>query len=457
MANISSLGVGTGIDLNSLLTKLISAESAPITQLNTKQASYKSQLSAFGRIQSAVEKLATAAEKIGTAANFKGYSATVADTTYASATATSYAAAGSFSLRVDQLAQANKLLSGANPSVAAGTLQIELGDISGGSFVAKSGSSPVTINFTGSTLEELRTAINDASAGVTASIINGAGGSKQLMLSSNETGAANAIRLTGGTGLSGFTYDPLSPSAAFTQKTAAQDAMAQIEGVLVTSATNTLTEAMTGVSITVKKAHDPLVLTDATTIDIGNDTEGMTTKVKDFVTAWNDLNTLTKELTKFDTANNKASVLTSDGTVSSVNNQLRSILFSAPAGASTEYPNMGLLGVSLQPDGSLALDSTKLSTAIATNLTAVTATVTAFGSAFKTAAQAMNTTDGTVSNRESALNTIIKNMDTRRDELQRRVDSVEKRYRAQFTALDKLMGQMQTQSSYLTQQLARLG
>lgn len=456
MPSVSSLGVGTGIDLSSLLSKLVAAESVPITQLNTRQTSFKNQLSAIGRIQSAVETFASAAQDIATEAGFKGFSATVADEEYASASATGYAAPGSFSLRVEQLAQANKLLSSTAPSVSAGTLTLELGDISGGSFVAKSGTSPVTINFTGSTIEELRAAINDADIGISATIINGAGG-KQLMLTSDETGVENTIRLTGSGGLVDLTYDPISPSVAFTEKSVAQDAEAYVEGVLVTSSTNTLSEAMTGVTLTLKKAHDPLQPTDATTLTIGNDNAGMIERIQAFVTAWNDLNSLSKELTKYDTTTQSGSVLTGDGTVSTVNNKLREVLFSSPSGISTAYPTLADLGISLQSDGSLLLDEDQFSEALAANLSGVSSTVTAFGSAFQSAAEALVDLEGTITIRQASLDTLIDNLETRREELQRRVNAVEARYSKQFTALDKLMSQLQTQSAYLTQQLASLG
>lgn len=455
MATVSSLGVGSGVDLNTLLSKLVSLERLPIDQLDAKKATHNSQLSAFGRIESAAEKLATAAKAIGSASAFKGFTATVADTDYASATATSYAGPGSFTLKVNQLAQANKLQSAVNPTVAAGTLTIELGNISTGSFVAKSGTSPVAVNFTGTTIEELRAAINDADAGVTATIVNGAAG-KHLVVSSDETGVENTIKLTGASGLAGFTYDPITPSAAFTAKAAAQDAKAYVDGVLVTSATNTLSEAMTGVSITLKKAHDPLVATDATTLTVGSDTDGMNDRVQDFVTAWNDLNTLLKEVTKYDTANKKASVLTGDGSVAGIARQLRDVLFSSPAGASSEYSTLASLGISLQSDGSMKLDESILSTAIAANLEAVTDTVTAFGAAFQTTAENLTDTDGVITSRQDGLTRIISSLDARREQLELQVTAVEKRYRAQFTALDVLMSQMQSQSSYLTQQLANL-
>lgn len=456
MATISSLGVGSGLDLNTILSNLMAAESAPLTQLNTKQTTYKNQLSAYGRIQSAVDKLTSAATKIATASAFKGFQATVANTDYASASASSVAGAGSFSLRVERLAQQNKILSTASPTVAAGTLTLELGNIGTGSFVAKSGTSPVTINFTGSTIEELRAAINDANAGVSASIINGTAG-KQLLISSNETGASNTIRVSGTAGLAGLAFDPIAPSSSFTTKSAAQDAKITLEGSELSSATNTFAEAMTGVSITVKKAHDPLVLTDSTSLTIGIDTAGMSTKVSDFVKSWNELNTLRKDLTKYDATTKTGAALSGDSTVANMVSQLRSVLTSAPVGASSEYPTLARLGISLQSDGSLKLDESAFNTAVSTNLSAVTATVTAFGSAFQTATTAMTQSGGIVSNRQDSLNSLIKGLDTRKEEMQRRLDVIKTRYQRQFTALDKMMGQLQTQSTYLTQQLAKLG
>lgn len=452
---ISSAGVGSGLDVASIVSKLVAVESQPITLLNTRQQAYKDQLSAYGRILSAASSMQTAAGKLDSTTDFQGYTATVANTDYASATATSFATAGSYSLRVEQLAQANKLQSSVAPAVAAGTLTIELGDITGGSFVAKSGSSPVAINFTGTTLEDLRSAINTAGAGVSATIVNGSGG-KQLVLTSSATGKENTIKLTGASGLSGFTYDPITPSAAFTNKAAAQDAKAYVDGVLVTSSTNTLSEAMTGVSITLKKAHDPLLPTETTTLTVGADTAGMTTRAKDFVKSWNDLNTLFKSLTKYDTANKKASTLSGDRTVSSMEQQLRNVLFSAPGGASSTYPRLSNLGITLEADGSLKLDETKFGTALSANLTDASATMTAFGAAFKTLADNLVGTDGAITSKTTSLNTTIKSMDSRRDALQLQVDAIQKRYQAQFTALDAMMGRMQTQSTYLSQQLSRL-
>lgn len=455
MASVSSLGVGTGTDLGTLLTKLVAAESTPLTQLNTQQTTQKNKLSAIGQLKSSLDTLKTSVQAFSTASTFQAYQSTVADSSYATATATGLASAGSYTLRVDSLAKANKLQSTANPTVSAGTLSIELGNITTGSFVAKSGTTAINVNFTGSTLEELRTAINDASAGVTASIINGTSG-KQLVLTSNETGANNTIRLSGTSGLSGLSFNPLASDTSFTVSSAAQDASIKLDGTTITSSTNTVTDAVTGVSINLLKAHSASAPTDTTTLTVSPDTSAMSTKLNAFVTAWNNLNSLSKTLTKYDATTKTAATLNGDGTPSSIASQLRSVLFSSPSGASSTYPRLADIGISLAADGSMTLDSSKLSTAMTTNLAAVTSTAAAFGSAFKTAITDMTDSDGLITNRQSALNRIISGMDTRRTELQRRIDAIQAKYQKQFTALDVTMGQLTTQSTYLTQQLARL-
>lgn len=453
---ITSAGIGSGLDVESIITKLMAVEQQPITQLQTRQQSYKDQLSAYGKLMSAATALQTAAGALDNPLDFRGNAATVANADYATATATSAAAAGSFSLNVAQLAQANKLLSTGDPVISAGTIDIEIGDISTPPFVRKSGTSKVTVNFTGSTLAELRTAINNADAGVTASIVAGADSKKYLVLTSNETGKDSTIKLSGGTGgLASLDYDPEAPSAAFTQKDAARDAEAYIDGIKVSGSTNVLTDALTGVSITLKKTH--AALTDTTTLTVGPDTDGMTTKVQSFVKAWNDFNTLAKTLTKYDTVNNRASILTGDTAVSNMQNQLRNTLFSSPSGASTTYPRLSDIGLSLQTDGSLKLDETKFGDAVAANLSAVTDTMTAFGAAFKTVSDGFANSTGVIQNKTSSLTSQVSSFDKRIAALQLQLTSIEKRYRAQYSALDALMGNLQTQSTYLSQQLSRLG
>lgn len=448
---ISSAGVGSGIDAESIITKLVALERQPITRIDTKLKSTNDQISAYGRILSAVEKLRTAAGQLDSSYDFQAYSASVADDEYATASASSLAGTGSYTLRVDQLAQANKLQSAVIGSVSAGNLTISLGTL-GGSYTPTA-----SITFTGSTLEDLRSAINAADAGVTASIINGDSG-QRLVLTSKDTGAASTIKLEGTGGLDGtFDYDPDNTTgSSFTQLTAAQNAIAKIDAVTVTSASNTLDDAISGVSITLTKAHNPLVLTESTTLTVSPDSETMTGYAEDLVTAWNELNSLFKSLTAYDTANKKAATLTGDQTIRSIETQLRNTLFSSPAGASSAYPRLSDLGITLGQDGKLTLDSSKFSEALEDGFADVSSTITAFGADFKTLTDNFVATTGPLESKTDALDAMLELLNDRRAALELQVTAVEKRYRAQFTALDALVGSLQTQSAYLSQQLSRL-
>lgn len=453
--SISSAGIGTGIDAESIIAKLVSLERQPITRIDSKLKSSNDQISAYGRILAATEKLRTAAGKLDSSYDFQAFSATLADEDYATATASSLANSGSYSLHVEQLAQANKLQSAAGPSVAAGDLTISLGTLSGGGTIYTAASS-VTINFTGSTLEDLRAAINDADAGVTATIVNGDSG-QRLILTSKETGAASTIKLEGTSGLNGaFDYDPTSPTASFTETAAAQDAEAYFDGILVTSASNTIEDAVSGVDVTLKQTHTQGDLSDVTTLTVGPDSETMTGYAEDFVTAWNELNSLFKSLTAYDATNKKAATLTGDQTVRSIETQLRDTLFSSPSGASSAYPRLSDLGITLNQDGSLTLDSSKFGEALEDGFADVTSTITAFGADFKTLTDSLVDSAGPIETKTDALDAMVELLEDRREALELQVAAVEKRYRAQFTALDALVGSLQTQSAYLSQQLALL-
>lgn len=430
---ITSAGVGSGIDAESIIAKLVAIERQPITQLETRKKSVNEQISAYGRILSAIESLRTAAGKVDSSYDFQIYKATVADTDYASASATSLAAAGSFNLYVQQLATAHKLKSVAAPDISAGgTLDITVG------------STTTTVSVSsGATLADLRSAINAADAGVTATIVNGTGGA-QLVLTSKETGTANAVTLGGS----------LAGTLSFTDIETAQDALVEIDGIAVTSSSNTLEDAVTGVTLTLKKAHASP--TESTLVTVAADTDAMTASVESFVKAWNDLNSLFKSLTRYDAANRKASTLTGDQTVRSIEGQLRDTLFSSPGGVSSAFPQLSSLGITLSADGSLALDKSKLGDALTTGLADAVSTLTAFGDSFKTLADGFVATSGPLTARTTGLDATLKLLDDRKAALELRVSAIEKRYRAQFTALDALVGSLQTQSSYLSQQLARL-
>jgi flagellar hook-associated protein 2 len=451
---ITSLGVGSGIDVESLITKLMAVEQAPLTALTTQKTSYNNQISALGQIKSALSTLQDSVKAFSTSSNVYSYKASVADSTIATATADSNAVAGTYSVEVQRLATTHKLVAaaGANPS-AGGTLTIQVGSTAGGIFTPKSGTSPVSVTVgAGATLNDVRLAINSANAGVSASIVSGTGGD-QLVITSLSSGETGQVKIGATAGLSGFSFDPVAGTGGLTQKTAGQDAIVLVDGIqIANTSSNTVAGAVSGLTLNLLQTNTG----NPTTLTVANDSSSLKTKLGTLVTAYNSLVSLTKNLTSYDPTTKTAGILNGDSTVSQLISQIRTTLFAVPSGASTSYQTMSSLGVQFQSDGTLKLDSTVLQTAMDKDFASVAATVSSYGSALDTTLTSLLDTNGLIATRNTGLNSRIKSIDTRAEDLQRQLDAVQARYRAQFTALDVMVAQMQKTSTYLTQQLAAL-
>jgi flagellar hook-associated protein 2 len=451
---MSSAGLGSGLDVNSIVSQLMILERQPVTRLQTQQTKYGNQISALGKIKSAIDALKTAADGMSTTSALYAYKGVLADTTIASATTTSSAVAGSYSIEVERLAGTHKLLSAAaaDPS-AGGTLTIEIGSTSTGSFVAKTGTSAVPVTITaGATLSSVASAINAADAGVNATVVNGTGGA-QLVITSKASGETSQIKIT--TAMSGFAFDPDAPVTVgnLSQKDAGLDAILKIDGITIANtSSNTVIDAISGVTLNLTKTND-----DAPTqLTISNDTANLKTKAEGFVKAYNDARTMLKDLSKYDSTGKASGILNGDSTISSALSQLRSALSTVPAGVDSTYQHLSDFGISTQSDGVLKLDSTVLQTAISSDFSALATSLAAYGTAFKTLTTSMNASEGLITARTDGLNSSSKLLTSRMEDMNRSLTQVEKRYRAQFTALDVLMAKFQTTSSYLSQQLAGL-
>ena len=451
---ISSSGVGSGLDVSSIVSQLMAIERQPVTRLQTRQTTYTNQISALGKIKSAIAALQTTASAMSTTDKLNSFKAMLADTTIGSATTTSSAVGGTYSLEVERLASTHKLISATtvDPSTG-GTLSIEIGSTATGSFVPKSGTSAVSVTINaGATLASGASAINAADAGVSATIVNGASGA-QLVVTSKASGETNQIKIS--TSMSGLAFDPITPLAAgnMAQKDPGQDAILKIDGITIANtSSNTVTDAITGVTLNLTKTNDD----NPTLLTISNDTSGLKTKAADFVKAYNDARAMMKDLTKYDSTGKANGVLNGDSTITSALNQLRGALSNIPAGVHSSYEHLHQLGISSQSDGTLKLDSTVLQTAIDTNFSAVATSLAAYGSVFDTLTTGMNASEGLITSRTSGLSKTSTLIGSRIDDMNRLLTQVEARYRSQYTALDTLMGKLQTTSSYLSQQLASL-
>lgn len=466
---ISSPGLGSNLDVNSIVSQLMALEQRPLTELAKKEAGFQAKISALGSLQGAISAIQTASGNLvpasGTTAiqKFSVFKSTLTDATVASATAASTAVAGTYSLEVTQLAKQHSLatsttatpFSGTNGTLTTGgTLTIRLDTQAGSTTPSKTTDISIA---NGATPEAIRDAINNASAGVSALVINGTAG-KQLVLTGDTPGSNQFIKLSG---VAALAYDPNATpqplTDPFVQSQAAQGATFKLNGIAVAAATNTVTTAIDGVTLTLLKGPEVPATSVSTTLTISKDNSSLSTGVNALVKALNDFQTTASSLGSYDATTKKAGTLNGDSTLRAAQNNIRSVLGNIPtelSGAALQH--LTDIGITLQKDGKLTVDSAKMTKAISSDLNGVAKLVAAYGSAFKTAADGLVGAGGLVAARSQGLSTSIKALGKQSEVINSRLTQIESRYRKQFTSLDTLISGMTKTSNFLTQQLANL-
>ncbi len=458
MATISSAGVGSGINVESLVSSLMSVEKQPLTKLQAQQTSYQSKISALGTLKSGLSALQTAAKALTPAtgstatASFSAYKASLADSTIATATTTNAAVAGSYSLEVTALATSQRLALG--KTYAPGAAVLDFGSDSTRTLTITKGSTAtnITLDTSQNSLAGVRDAINKAEAGVSASIVTDTSGKQNLLLTATTGGTANAVSISGTAEFidPAASGSPIAAASAFTQTQAATDAAVKIQGVSIATSGNTISNAIDGITLELAK-------TGTTTLTVARDNTDLKSKLDSFVSAYNSLNTSIKSLGAYNAATKTGAVLNGDSTLRSIQSQLRSALTSVPGSLSgASYKVLSDIGIAFQSDGSLKIDSTKFDKAASTNFSATAAAIGAYGSALKTTTTNLLASNGVIASRTDGLNSSIKSIGNQIDAFETRLTAVEKTYRAKFTALDTTMTSMSTTSSYLSQQLTLL-
>lgn len=384
---ISSPGIGSNLDVSSIVSQLMTVERQPLGVLDTKETSFQAQLSGYGTLRGGLANLKTAADALNDPTTFRGFSATSADTGVATASASATALAGTYSIDVTQLAQRQSLVAAGQSSLTAAigtgattTIAIQLGTISGGTltsgvysgatFTPKAGATPttLTIDTSNNSLQGIRDAINRANAGVTASIVkDGSASPYRLVLQSANTGATGAVRIsvTGDTAISSLiAFDPAG-TQSLTQTSEARDAKLSVNGIDVTSPSNTVGDVLEGVTLNVTKLG-------STAVTVARSTSAAVQNVQDFVKAYNDFGKTLTDLTKFDAASGKKGVLLGDSAARTIQAQLRQTLVTAlPGSTAGDLRNLSQVGLTFQRDGTLAFDPAKLSGALNTDAEAV--------------------------------------------------------------------------------------
>lgn len=545
MPSISSAGIGSGLDIEGIISSLMAAERLPLNKVSTERTAINTKISIYGIIKNSFADLKTATDKLTNLSNLNPLKASSSDDKIVSATASAANAKGSYSIEVSQLAKAQSVatlgVATADTVVGTGSLTITLGsyDSNTNTFTDNADKTPVTINIGAGqqTLEGVRQAINEADAGVTASIVNDGAGSR-LVLTSKDTGAVNGFKLevadddgnnTNVAGLSRLAYDPTALAGSGKNADtlqAAQNANFTINNLPVSKASNTVSDAVEGLTLNLKA-----VTTTPINLEVGLDDAALKTTLDGFVTAYNKIRGNLKDQQQ------KDATLSKETTPSSLERGLRNILREQVA----QY-GIGLsdIGLSFDKDGVLSLNKSKLDTAVAADPAILekvfsnTATTTdarvkylgatsntlegTYAINVSTAYDGGNTIAGTIngvaatgvssvltgatgdaseglqfsvaqdasgnmgsitfskglaerlsdwintlsdeggalSSRTDGLNSRKLRLDDQEDRLNLRLEQVEKRYRAQFSALDAMLASMQQTSSYLSQQLAAL-
>lgn len=469
MTTISSAGVGSGLDVETIITKLMNVERQPITALQTQATTINSKISTWGKIKSALSTLNDAADTLGKASTWSSRSVTSSSTAVA-ATVTGTGATGAVTIRPAQLAATQSNVSpgfaAKTDLVGAGTLSIELGTWTGETaFAAKSGATAVSITLGATdTLETARDKINAANAGVSASIVSD-GSAYRLVLSSKTSGAANGFRVsatdadgndTDSAGLSRLAYDPPAGATGSARKQDAQDAIAFVNNLEVHSTSNTFSEALEGVSFTVNQASS----TDVT-LNLGIDTDTLKKNIDTFVSAYNALQSLIKTNTKYNPDDStKGGVLQGDRTAIALQSMMRSLL-SRSGPASGAFTRLSDIGFSVATDGTLSVKADKLNTAMAKPAElaklfsgdAATPSTPGLGKLFGTTIDNLINAGGNVQSRTDSLQGSLTRNGNQQDRLENRMTQIEKRLRAQYTALDASMASLNSLSSYVSQQI----
>ncbi len=462
MASISSLGIGSGLDLNGLLDQLEAAEQKQLEPIVAQQASYQAKISAYGTLEGALNSFQEAVDKLGDPALYQSLSSSV-EGEGISASASELASPGRYDVEVTRLARAQSLASDGfdarDSELGAGTLSLTVGD-----------SEPVEISLSqeDSTLEGLRDAINDAEAGVSASIINtgDADNPYRLVLSSDKTGAEASIsavsfvpddaadtELQTKLAFDIASPDPDDTGAGMHQSVAGEDAALTVNGIAITSASNSVEGAIEGVDLTLTDVGE-------TTVKVEYNNLALREAVSGFVDSYNELKDTMGTLTSFDAESGASGELLGDATLRSIESRLRGTLSGGVAQG--DFRTLSDIGITLQLDGTLELDDERLDEVISSERGDLADFFTGgedgvgLADSLDDTLGAILDDGGLLDNATSGLETRMESLDRQYERTEQSIDATVERYRSQFGQLDSMIASMNQTSSYLTQQFDAL-
>jgi len=457
---ISFGGLGNGVDFGQVVTELAKVQRLPIDALNTKKTNLQSKLTDYGTLGDKLLALQSAANAIRLPTSFDRTATTVSDDTKLTAQAGAGAATGSYTVQVTQLAKAHQITNSTAKAVAATTTPIVSGS---GTFTFKVGTGAnqtVTLN-DGATLDDLRSAINDLGAGVTASVINTgttASPAYRLTLTATNTGAANAVTVVADTTNLDFTNTSGTGGSSTLQ--AGQNAIVVIGDpgqttISIERESNVISDAIPDVTLTLKSKTVTTPTPEPVTVNISTDPDSVKTNIKALATAYNDIVKFVNERTTYDISTKTGGIFFNESTAKNVLSQLRTALSGEVSGLPT-YKSLGSIGFKTERDGTVTVDEAKLDAALASNYSATKALFISQSTSSGIADRVVKAVDfldavdtGAFTVRKASITSQIGKLT---DEIGRKEDiasQYEERLRLQFASLDALLQKLKSQTSAL--------
>ena len=442
---ITAAGVGSGLDVAGIVSQLVSLEKRPLVALQQRESQFNAQLSDFGRLKSAVSAFQDAMTNLSSVDKFRVFNAASSDQGVLTASADSTAAAGTYAIQVDRLAQNHKQGSAEYADTAA------FGGAAGDALNLTVGADTLSVDLsTPKTLAEIRDAINGDSSnpGVSATILNTGTGLQRLILTADTSGYDKRVQLSyGGAVNSGsFNFATINTDAVGAPMADLMqlDAAYSVDGYALTSASNQVSGVIDGISLTLKA-------TGASDLTLSRDTTSISKSASGFVDAFNKLQKTFTELS--------AGGLQGDSSVLGIQRQVRNMLNTPTAGLSGSFSNLFEVGITTDgKTGELKFNSTDFTKALDADFSGVSDLFANNdqGFAFRLGALAdsLIQDDGLIKSREDGLNIRIKTNQADQERMTYRIGLREKALRAQYSALDSLVAKLNSTSQYLTSQLS---
>jgi flagellar hook-associated protein 2 len=453
-------GLVSGLDTQSLISKLMELERRPIQLLESREKAFNVKLSAYGGIKSALSGLQSAAEDLAEADSFAATAVTSSNEDILTVSGSSDAEPGNYSIKVNSLAQAHAVrtsaFAGGDDVIGTGTISIQVGTATAVN---------ITIDDTNKTLSGIAQAVNDADAGVSASVIDDGAGNFYLSLLADETGADNTISVTitdddavntDASGLSALYNDPATQAMYETR--AASNSELTVNGIDVVRSGNTIDDLITGVTLTLHKKDT----TEMVAVNVSRDIDSIKEKITAFVNAYNKVVDEFASKQSYGGEEESSGVLIGDSTLRSISRRMRGLMGDSVAGITSGYNTLAGIGITADYSGKFEVDDDTLTDALDDNFDDVITLFTADSGSSQGIAFLMNdylddaldTTDGIIAGKEEGLQNSIDSLQKSQESMEMRIAKREEILWRQFNSLELLLSNYNQTGSFLAQQIA---